>query len=131
MYVDYLMSKNKKRLNLFQIEEVETFRFSIFVGHMYLQNAGCGWHGQHALSYHNYVIPVSYNLRDTVASSYSASIFVRKEPVPSEKDKNLIKIYTIQQRRIDHRMPMMKKEKVLTEKAQHLPRCPIGIYKLL
>lgn len=82
MYADYSMTEKRKIWKLLEMDGLEISRFSIFVGHRYLQHVGIGWHHYYALWYHTYLIPASYYFMDAVASAYS-SIFSGRRPSPS------------------------------------------------
>lgn len=54
----YYPEREKKKLpTIPNTEEVEVPKYSIFVGLGFLQHAGAGWKGYHALQYHTCKIP--------------------------------------------------------------------------
>lgn len=57
------MTENKKLSQQFHLEGVYGPALFVFVGHGYLQYAGCGRRGSHGLCYHAYFISADYNLK--------------------------------------------------------------------
>lgn len=66
-YVNYPMSKKKKISKLLQMDDVETFQFSVFDGHEYWQHVNCGLRGHCWQRCHTHLILASYGLKDVVA----------------------------------------------------------------
>lgn len=58
------------------LQEIEIFPNSVFAEQDFLQHAGIGWKGHHALRYHIFVKPVGYSLIDAVAFVYGDSLKV-------------------------------------------------------
>lgn len=68
------------------------FRFSVFVGHVYLQHARCAHYSNRGLRYLTYMIPAKYDLEDSVEIVYGARLSVRKRAVTGGKNKTFIRM---------------------------------------
>lgn len=64
----YYLEENMKLQNILKIEEVEIPKNSVFFGYDYLQHAGPGWKGNHAMRYH--MITEGANIKISISFTY-------------------------------------------------------------
>lgn len=69
-FANYSKCDKVPLVNGLKLDEVKLDKFSVLIGHGYMQVAGAGWNEDHALNYHIHLIPESRNLTNVVALSY-------------------------------------------------------------
>lgn len=77
-----LCSKGEKEVSrLSQMEKIEVFKFSVFVGFRYLECAGAGWERYNAILDQECIITEGTEPTDPVAFVHAASLFLEKKSV--------------------------------------------------
>ena len=76
-YVFYHESRRRLLAEILEMEEIQIPKFSLFIGHGYLQHAGVGWRDPegesgpgHRIRYHTYIVPSNHLLPDAIAFAY-------------------------------------------------------------
>lgn len=85
-YVRYNPGRRELIRRSLQMEEIMIPPLSMFIGHGYLQHAGAGWRGHHAVRYHTYVAPTSHPLPDAISFAYDWSMSRGDGTNPLEED---------------------------------------------
>ena len=73
-YVWYQPNEKRELADILVMSEITIAPHSVFIGHGYLQHAGAGWRGFHALRYHIYLVPDGLVLPDAIHFSYEWSL---------------------------------------------------------